>query len=228
MSNDAEAPLPQAFLIDLDGTLVDHYRAICRCYQMVCEELGAPIPTLEEVKRGVGGSTPVTARKFFPADRLEEGIALWRERFETFYLDDVELMPGARELLDAIRRRGGKAAVFTNKIGRHARGLCDALGLTPLLEFALGAEDTPHRKPQRAFSLLALQRIGAAPEKAAMIGDSPFDIEAAKAVGMASWIAPTGAHSAAELRAAGADRLFPDLNAIARFLDGGKALAQEE
>ena len=75
--------------------------------------------------------------------------------------------------------------------------------------------DTPYRKPQVELSRIVLDRLGVAAEATIMIGDSPFDIEAASCVGMTSFCVPTGSHSLQELEEAGADRIFESLQAVA-------------
>jgi len=202
----------------MDGTLVDHSKALASCYQHACRELGQREPSLEEVRRAIGGSMPVTIRKFLPSQLVKRGKELWSERFGKIHLQDVELLEGARELLDRCCKLGIAAGVFTNKTGRHARAILDQEGLSPKLAFALGAEDTPYRKPQPEFSAIALEKLGLPGEQVAMIGDSPFDIQAAKNGSMTALCVDTGSHTSAELLEAGADRVFSSLSEIARWL----------
>ena len=205
-------------LLDLDGTLVDHIETITRCFQHATRELGFPEPSPELVKRSIGGSMPVTIQKFLPPERVEDGKALWQARFEELHLKGVVVLPGARELLQLCRETDRKAGVFTNKTGRHTRAIMENEGLAPLLSFSLGAEDTPYRKPQPEFSQAAIERLDLPPNSVAMIGDSPFDIQAAKAVGMAALCVTTGSHQREELEEAGADLVFESLTEIARWL----------
>ena len=205
----------RAAFIDLDGTLIDHFKALYRCYEYATIKLGEPTPSPELVQRSVGGSMPVTIRKFFPEEKVQDAIVLWRERFEEIHLEDVILLPGAHELLDALKQNGIKSAVFTNKIGRHSRNIIEDLGLSASFEFVAGAEDTSFRKPDAEFSNYVLEKIGVPAANALMIGDSPFDIETAKNVGMASFVVPTGSHTAEELAEDKPDQIFPSLAAIA-------------
>ncbi len=208
----------QTVLIDMDGTLIDHFQALYRCYKKVAQELDEVVPSPELVKRSVGGSMPVTIRKFFSEEKIEEAKNIWTEHFEKIHLEDVVLMKGAKELLDTLARRKIKAAIFTNKTGRHTRNICQNLGLADQLELILGVGDTPYRKPQRELSQIALDKLDTDAKHTIMIGDSPFDIETARNVGMASFCVPTGSHTQEELEAAGADKIFPNLQEIANWL----------
>lgn len=205
-----------AVLFDLDGTLIDHFATLFRCYEHALGALGLPIPTQDHVRRSVGGSMEVTMRKLVAKHHVTAAARLWREHLARTCLDEVTLMPGAEELVRTLHARGLKLAVFTNKIGENSRGICDHLGLTPYLDLVLGADDSPYRKPQPEFTELALSRLGVPAEGTVLVGDSPYDIDAAHAGRLPALCVTTGTHDAAELAAAGADAIFPDLAALGR------------
>jgi phosphoglycolate phosphatase len=207
-------PPARGVLFDLDGTLIDHFETLYQCYEHTFRRLGVAVPTREVVRRSVGGSMEVTMRHFLPEGRIAEAAELWRGHLAVIFLDDVSLLPGARELVHALHERGRRVGVFTNKLGSTSRGIMRHLGLEPFLDVVLGANDTPFRKPQREFSVLALERLGTAAAETCLVGDSPYDIDAARAVGMRGACVSTGTHTAAELRAAGADAVYADLTAL--------------
>jgi HAD superfamily hydrolase (TIGR01509 family) len=199
------------FLFDLDGTLIDHFEAIRRAHTHTRTQLGLPPPTMAEVHRAVGGGVEVAIERMVGRERLAAAIPIYREFWERTMLDGVELMPGARELIDALHARGAKLGVFTNKLGTSSRLVCDHLGLTPLLGAIVGAKDTPWLKPQPEFAAHILEKLGAAPATALLVGDSPYDVQAAHNGGFPCWVVTTGTHTADELRTAQADAIFPDL-----------------
>ncbi|MSU24063.1 MAG: HAD family hydrolase [Opitutus sp.] len=205
-------------LFDLDGTLIDHLPAIHRSYVHTLPRLGCPAPTREQVKRAIGGGLENAMLQFVPPARLAEALAIYRPYWDATMLDDVVLMPGGRELLDALHARGLTCGIFTNKVGPSARLICDHLGVTPLLRGIFGAKDTPWLKPQPEFAAHVLAQLGAAPATAMLIGDSPFDVQAAHNGGFPCWAVTTGTHTADELRAAGAEAIFADLNALGAAL----------
>ncbi|MBC2604850.1 HAD family hydrolase [Pelagicoccus albus] len=209
----------RGILIDMDGTFVDHIQTITRCFQCACRELGYPEPSPEKVLRSIGGSMPVTIQKFLPPEQVEAGKEIWRRRFEEIHLQGVVVLPGATELLETCRAKEMKAGIFTNKTGTHTRAIIENEGFTEMLDFVLGAEDTPYRKPQPEFTAAAIEKIGIPGKGLAMIGDSPFDIKAGKAGGMTTLCVTTGSHSRAELEAEGADLVFDSLAEIAVWLD---------
>ncbi len=207
----------QAVLFDMDGTLVDHFETIYRCYKYASEKLGKVAPTYDTVKRAVGGSMPVTISKFFEHTELNSAMTFWREKFEEIHLEGVVLLPGARELIEAVIQQGIKAAVFTNKSGIHTRNIIESLGMSDSFSLILGAHDTEFRKPDLELSRIALERLSVKPDQAMLIGDSPFDIKSAHCIGMTSFCVSTGSHSFQELADAGADKVFESLQEIADF-----------
>lgn len=206
-------------LFDLDGTLIDHLKAIHRSYCHTLPQLGYPAPSYEQVRRAIGGGLENAMRNFVPEERLQEGLAIYRPYWDRTMLDDAELMAGGRELLEWLNHRGVVCAVFTNKHGPSGRAVCEHLGVAGLLKGIYGAKDTPWIKPQPEFARHVLGELGVEAGSTLMIGDSPFDVEASVNGGFADcWCVTTGTHSEAELRAAGAREVFPDLFAILRAL----------
>ena len=206
-------------LFDLDGTLLDHFAAIHRSHVHTMRTLGLPEPSMEQVHRAVGGGLEVAISRLLGekhAALLEKAVPIYRKFWDENMLLGVALLPGARELLEALKARGARCAVLTNKHGPSARALMDHLGATPLLDAVFGAMDTPWLKPDRRFSDHALQTLGADPATTCLIGDSPYDIQAAHNAGFPCHCVTTGTHTAAELREARADSIHPDMTTLAR------------
>lgn len=211
-------PRFDTLLLDLDGTLVDAFTTIHRSYCDVLPRFGRPAPTLEQVRRAVGGGLENAMRHFLPEPLVADAVKLHVVHTESILLEDVKLMPGALELLRAQHAAGVALAVFTNKRGTQSRRICAHLGVTPFLRGIFGAKDTPWLKPQPEFAAFVLGELGARPERTLLIGDSPFDVKAAHNGGFPCWCVTTGTHDAAQLRAAQADAVYPDLCAVASAL----------
>lgn len=201
-------------LLDLDGTLVDAFTTIHRSYCHILPEFGRPAPTIDQVRRAVGGGLENAMRHFLPEELIAEGVRRHIAHTDSILLEDVRLMPGALELLRAQHAAGTTLAAFTNKRGDHSRLVCAHLGVTPYLHGIFGAKDTPWLKPQPEFAAHVLAQLGGQPATTLLIGDSPFDVQAAHNGGFPCWGVTTGTHDAAQLRAAGAAGVFPDLFAV--------------
>jgi phosphoglycolate phosphatase len=201
-------------LFDLDGTLLDHLTAIHRSYAHTLPQLGLPAPTREEVRRAIGGGLENAMRRFVREAEVPRALAIYSEYWNRTLLQGVELMPGADALLHALHDRGCTLAVLTNKYGSSSRLVCDALGIASLFRGIFGARDTPWLKPDPRYVGHVLAAVGGEAATTCLVGDSPFDFEAAQKGGLDCFLVTTGTHTAGELRAAGADRIYPDLVAL--------------
>jgi phosphoglycolate phosphatase len=209
---------PACVLFDLDGTLIDHFKAIHRCHSHAMTQLGLPAPTMDRVRSAVGGGVELAVERLVGPERQAAALALYRPHWNATMLEDVEILPGAKEILGALRLRGVRTAVFTNKHGPSSRAVSAHLGLDVLLDGNFGATDTPWLKPDPRFAQYVLDQVGAAPGSTLLVGDSPFDRDAARNAGLAFIGVTTGTHNAEELRAAGAERIFASLDEVAREL----------
>ncbi len=205
-------------LFDLDGTLVDHFAAIHRAHTHTMKQLGLPAPTLAQVRAAVGGGVELAVTRLVGAELAAPALTIYRPYWDATMLEDVQLLPGARELLTALKHAGVRTAIFTNKHGPSSRRICDHLGISGLLAGNFGAMDTPWLKPAPEFAAYVMQTLGTVAAGTVLVGDSPYDLAAAQNAGWQFLGVTTGTHSAAELRAAGAVHLYPDLPALSAAL----------
>ncbi|WP_438481290.1 HAD family hydrolase [Oleiharenicola lentus] len=200
-------------LFDLDGTLIDHFKAIHRCHAFAMQQIGLPAPTYQQVFNAVGGGLDEAIAKLAGVENVERILPIYTKHWLETNLQDVEILPGAREILQQLNAAGVRCGVLTNKRGPAARQVCDFLGFTPLLDGIFGAGDVPWIKPDPRFAQHALAALGADAATSALVGDSPWDFKAAVGAGLAFYGVTTGTHTAEELRAAGAkpESIFANL-----------------
>ena len=201
-------------LLDLDGTLVDAFTTIHRAYLHTMPAFGRPAPTMAEVRQAVGGGIGKAMAHFLPPELIPAAVKVHTAYTSQILLEDVILLPGALDLMRAQHAQGVKLAVYTNKNADYARRISTHLGLDPFLAGVFGAGDTPWHKPQREFSDHVLHALGADAANTLLIGDSPFDVETGRNAGFPCWCVTTGTHDAAQLTAAGAEKIFPNLTAL--------------
>ncbi len=206
-------------LFDLDGTLIDHFAAIHRCHAHTMRQLGLPEPTPARVRAAVGAGLEVAVERLVGPELKAQALTLYRPYWDAIMLEDVSLLPGARELLVQLKSRDVRTGVFTNKHGPSSRLLCTHLGLADLLDGNFGATDTPWLKPDPQFTRHVLAALGADAATTLLVGDSPYDFAAAENAGLAFYAVTTGTHCAAELQAAGATEIFADLPAVRHRLE---------
>lgn len=197
----------RAVLFDLDGTLIDSAAIILASMRhATLTVLGREIPD-EQLLAGVGTGLRYEMQAFDP-ERVEDLVRTYREHNEPLH---AELQPcaGITEALDALRAQGRRLGIVTSKRRATVRLAFDTLpALEPYFDVVVGAEDTERHKPHPEPILRALDLLGAQAEETAYVGDSPFDVQAAKAAGVAA-IAVTwgGFHSRERLEREGPDAI---------------------
>ncbi len=196
-------------LFDLDGTVIDSGPLIAASFRHAVGTVLGEVPADEELLAYVGGWSLCEQMARLAPDRVEELVEAYRAHNEPAHAA-LEFCPGVRELLGELAAGGMRLGLVTAK----RRSTVEvAFGVLPELEglfdAVVTAEETDRHKPHPDPLLLALEKLGLpSPDGAAYVGDSPFDVEAARAAGLRS-IAVTwgGIHSPERLRAAGPDAI---------------------
>ena len=202
----------KTILFDLDGTLIDHFTTIFRSVVHAQDQLGLPRSDYDTVRATVGGSVPITLGKLLGEEYVEAALPLFQNHFEQIMFEDVVALPGSNWILEALKAKGYQLAVFTNKRGDHSRTLLAHLGMADSLDEIVGTVDTPYRKPDPEFTAHMLELLNTTSEETILIGDSPFDYEAAEAGCLKTYLVTTGSHTAEELaEVTNAEGIYADL-----------------
>jgi len=195
-------------LFDLDGTLIDSGPIILASMQhSVRTVLGREIPP-EQLGLTIGGQGIVAQMQAIDADRADDLVEAYKEHNDGLH-ETLEAFDELLEILPRLKAEGRKLGIVTAK--RH-RTVALALARFPALadefDVVVAHEDTSRHKPDPDPVLLAVERLGGVPSDSAYVGDSPFDILAAKAAGVyavaVSW---GGIHPDERLLAEGPDAL---------------------
>jgi pyrophosphatase PpaX len=187
-------------LFDLDGTLIDSGPMIIASMKHAAQTvLGREFPD-EELAAAVGGPGLVAQMRALDPARVDALVEAYREHNEPAH-DGLEAFWEVVEVLPRLRAEGRRLGIVTAKRRASVQLAFDRLpGLESNFDVVIGAEDTERHKPDPDPVLEALARLGAAPADAAYIGDSPFDIRAAKAAAVyAVAVAWGGIHGAEAL-----------------------------
>jgi HAD superfamily hydrolase (TIGR01509 family) len=210
---------PAAALLDVDGTLVDsnYHHTLCWYRAFRKHDIVLPVWRLHR-HVGMGGDKFVAA---VAGDDVEKqlGDALrddWEKLFDEL-IDEVAPLEGARELILALKERGHEVVMASSSIESHFERFMDLLGAQELADGFTTKDDVEASKPEPDLVRAAMAKTRA--EDAVMIGDTPWDVEAARRAGIGTLTVITGGFSRQELLDAGAVAVFESLVELRERLD---------
>jgi len=192
-------------ILDVDGTLVDSNDAHARAWVDALAEFGYQVP-FERVRPmiGMGGDKVLPLLTGLSADdgKARQIAARREEIFESRYFPQVRPLAGAPELLARMKEEGMKLAVASSSKEEMLRKLLALVGAEDVLDAATSSDDADKSKPDPDIVKAALRRLGERPEHVVMIGDTPYDIQAAARAGVRAIAFRSGAWGDAELSGA--------------------------
>ena len=173
-------------LFDFDGTLVNTNDVIVASWQHTYKHyLGHEVP-VEHITACFGEPLLLTMAREFPGVDPKESADVYRS-FQMENADRlVTIFPGIKELLAELKEAGYVLGIVTSRTRESAQRYMDMFGITSYFSDLVSCDDTSIHKPNPEPLLLAMSRLGAEPEDALMIGDSPFDIKCANNAGVDS------------------------------------------
>ena len=205
-------------VFDLDGTLVDSYRPIAASLNHARATSGlAPLP-VDTVRHQVGRGLETLIRDMVGPDRVDRGVALFRERYSEIFLDQTTLLPRVNETLEALHRAGLPLSVASNKPARFGERILDHLGVGAFFRTVQGPDRAGTTKPEPTMIRTCVREMGLELPAAVYVGDMPLDVESAARAGLPVILVTTGSAGAECLAATGElvlsrlDELLPALH----------------
>jgi len=170
-------------LFDLDGTVVDSGAIILASMRHATREVLGAEYTDAELLQAVGGPGLEAQMAVFAPDQVEELVRVYRAHNEPLH-DVLEACQGMEEVLVQLHEEGRRLGVVTAKRRATVELAFARVPLAHLFETVVGGDETEKHKPDPEPLLLGAERMNADPRETAYVGDSPFDMRAAKAAGM--------------------------------------------
>jgi pyrophosphatase PpaX len=215
-------PSPPAVLFDLDGTLIDSIELILGAMRHAFDGFDGRVPTDEEWRAGIG--IPLhTALRGFATDEADVERLFQRYREYQLQHHDTLIRPyeGIVQAVQALADAGHPLALVTSKSDWMALKALVLVGLDALIPVIVGCDTCVNHKPHPEPVERALALLGARPDNALFVGDSPHDVQSGLAAGVFTVGVTWGAFSREEMEASGANAVIDQIQelpgVLARF-----------
>ena len=177
------------YIFDLDGTLLDTLGDLAASVNFALRTHGMPEHSIDDVRRFVGNGVRRLMERAVPEGtdnpQFEAAFATFREYYIHHSLDTTRPYEGIPETLAALRERGCRLAVVSNKMRKATEELCRYF-FPDTIEVAIGEDEAAgiHKKPAPDTVFEALRQLGVEKENTVYVGDSDVDIETARNAGI--------------------------------------------
>lgn len=214
-------------LFDLDGTLTDPREGITKSVQYALKKQGIEEPDIRKLEFFIG---PPLRDSFMQAygmsrEKAEESVAFYRERFAPIGVLENKIFEGIPQLLKELSENGVKIAIASSKPTVFVHQILEHFGIKEYFDVIVGSEldgrrDTKEEVVEEALKQLGILEMAASDRQAAcaMIGDRKFDIQGAKAFGLAGVGVRFGFADEGELEAEGADYIVDTVKELQKLL----------
>ena len=201
-----------AVLFDVDGTLVDSVDLHALSWQEIFAQYGKQIP-FEEIRSQIGKGADQLIPVFFSADEVRRfGQELEKRRAQLFrdaYMGRVRPFPKVRELFERIHRDGILIALASSAGSNDLDVFKRIAEIDDLVDEEITSEDVDRSKPHPDLFAAALEALGRPQaDRVLVVGDSPYDAEAAGKIGLQTIGLLCGGFAEADLRAAGCVAIY--------------------
>ena len=178
----------RAVIFDMDGVLIDSYRAHYESWRLLAAENGREI-TEQQFAAGFGRtSREIIAEQWSDLDLDAEQIARLDARKEEIFRKLIErdfpAMPGAADLIRALKKSGFLLAVGSSGPPENVKLVLEKLQVEELVDAVVTGAEVTRGKPDPEVFLLAAAQLGVQPARCVVIEDAPAGVEAAHAAGM--------------------------------------------
>jgi HAD superfamily hydrolase (TIGR01549 family) len=205
-------------IFDLDGTLVDAYRAIADSVNFMLKKMGRSPVSLRKVTRSVGWGVSSLVGIFIEENRTAEALRLFRLHHDNRLRQNIRLLKGARPLLDFLRRKNVRLAIASNRPARFCKLILKTVGIDQYFDFVICGDMVRRAKPYPDMVKAILKKAKVRPSEAVYVGDMSVDILCGKRAGVMTVGIPTGSCTREEILAEKPDLMVERLTQLKRAI----------
>jgi len=213
-------------MFDLVGTLVETGPEICDAVNDTLQRLGLPKVSQQQVNDWIGHGTRellvqalvfsgnMNEVKVRASGSMTQIATEFNKHHKRRSGTRSQLYPQVRETLTALRSRGVKLAVVTNKEARYTETVLETHQLMPLVDWVVSGDTLPTKKPDPAGIESCLAQFGVPSHRALFVGDSSIDVATARTAGVTVWALPYGYNRGQPIQACAPDRVIANCSLL--------------
>ena len=213
VTSETAAASLRAVIFDVDGTLIDSNDQHALAWLKTFLRFGREV-AFEDIRAQIGKGGDQLMPVFLSPEEIEaEGEAMTQFRAELFkreFLPGLQPFPRVRHLLARIRADGREVVLASSATGEELERYKEIAGISDLLDGATSSDDAEHSKPEPDIFLAALRTAGVQPHEAVVVGDTPYDAQAAVKAGVRPVGVLCGRFAETTLRDAGCVAVYRD------------------
>ncbi|MDP8233991.1 MAG: HAD family hydrolase [Candidatus Saelkia tenebricola] len=186
-------------IFDLDGTLVNAYRAIEVSLNYTRARFNLPNVGYRTIKASVGGGDKNFIAFFFPLNLVEKALAVYRKKHARELINSVKLLPHSVSILSYLKRNNYLIAIASNRPTFFTELILRHLKLNRFIDYVLCADKINKLKPDPQILFDVMKKLKCSPGESIYVGDMAIDVETAKNAKIKAIAVRTGSSSAQEL-----------------------------
>lgn len=187
-------------IFDLDGTLVDAYRAIIKSFNYTMEKLNYHKQDALVICRAVGWGDENLLKPFINQKDLKKALTIYRRHHRISLISHSRLFPDVKKVLSYLKNKDYKLAIASNRPTRFSWILIRHLNLTPYFDYVLCADKLSRIKPHPQILNKIMQRFSFKPDQTLYIGDMIIDAQAGNRARVKTIIVTTGSSTKEEIK----------------------------
>ena len=207
-------------IFDLDGTLVDAYRAVSRSLNFALKKLNLPKIDDQVIQRRVGWGEKILVSAFVPPSKRKAALSIYRRHHPRSLRIGTKFLPGAQKIIRALAKDGYLLAVASNRPTRFTNIILEHLSMKRYFACVLCADKVKNPKPAPDILLGIMKNLACRPHETIYVGDMTIDVQAGKLARVKTVSVLTGSSTRSEIRRTRPSRIIRSLAQLPQIVDG--------
>lgn len=207
----------KAIIFDLDGTIIDAYRAIESSFNFTMRKLGLPEQRRITIRKAVGWGDEMLLAPFLPAEALVRALRVYRSHHKKSLVAKARLFPAVKNLLEKFSKKY-YLAVASNRPTRFSKILLKSLNLNEYFDFVICADKLKKGKPHPLILQKIIKKFKVKPKEAFYVGDMAIDAQTARRAAIKAIIVTTGSSSLREIRKEKPFRIISNISQLNKIV----------